>query len=56
MSVYACAYRWGVGLRLGRHYWHLRRDPLNVFSERYAKGVTNNWWQLGRWRLTHRWA
>jgi hypothetical protein len=46
-------YAKGVGVRAGRHYWHLRRDPLDVYSERYKVGC--NWWQVGRWRLTHRW-
>lgn len=52
--VFVCAYRWGLGVRIGRHYWHLRRDPLDVYSERYR--VACRWWQAGRWRLTHRWS
>lgn len=46
-------YRRGIGVRIRRHYWHLRRDPVGLLSERM--GWNCRYWDCGRWRLTHRW-
>lgn len=42
-----------IGVRVGRHYWYFRRDPLGIYSELYRIGC--RYWDIGRWRLTHRW-
>lgn len=47
-------WRWGAGLRIGRHYWLIRsdREPM-LFSERYGFSVRP--YRFLGLRLTHRW-
>lgn len=44
-------YSAGIGIRIGRRYWHMRRNPHGLWSER--SGAVR-FWQVGRWRLTYR--